>query len=167
MTEKVDKRKILSEEQLERLKLAREKANEVRAKKALVKKAEKDKQKKEMDEKYNELVREATPLAQNSKPPSKEEDVQEEAPITKPKRKTTKVIEIDSDETSSDSSSDDSEYDITPVKERYKEKYKHKYANKYNKPYDPLADITTIAKHNLSNKVSEELRKMAFQSLFG
>jgi hypothetical protein len=166
MTEKIDKRRIVSEEQLERLKIAREKANAVRAKKAAIRKAEKEKSKNEIDNKYNELV------ATTNKPikePQPIEDDTEELPspkVNKPKKKVKKIIELDSDETSS-SSSDDSEYDITPVKEKYKAKYKNKYASKYNKPYDPLADIATIARHNISNKVNDELKKMAFSSLFG
>jgi len=156
----------LTEDQLKKLAVARQKALETKAKQSAVKKAEKEKQKKELDDKYNNLV--ATP-AQQSQETIVETTVDEQStPSLKPKRTSKKVIEIDSDDTSdsSDSSDSDTEYDITPVRQKYKQKYKNKYLTKY-KSHDPLADITTIARHNIHNKVSDELKKMAFSSLFG
>jgi hypothetical protein len=164
MSEKVDKRRIVSEEQLERLKVAREKANAVRAKKAALKKAEKEKSKQELDEKYNALVK--------PKEAPKDEPLETQEPPHKQKPKKVIQIELDSGETSSDSNSEsesesDTEYDITPVKQKYKQKYKNKYATKYPKAYDPLDDVLTVARHNIKSKVSDEIKKMAYASLFG
>ena len=160
----------LTEEQLKKLALAREKALEAKRKKALIRKADKEKEKKALDDRYNELVSNKHDITQE---PINEPEIPKTPPPTQT-RKPKKVIqiEVDSDETSSDSSSEsdsesDTEYDITPIKQKYKQKYKNKYQTKYPKPYDPLADISTIARHNIKSKVSEELQKMAYASLFG
>lgn len=164
-----EKRK-LTPEHLEKLRVAREKANEVRSKQSLVKKAEKEevKQKKqqELESKYKLLTQ---------KPPTdvvKEvKQVEDKHPPTTatPRQKVKKVFEIDSEDGSSSSSSDD-EYDVSPIKEKYRQKYKNKYASRYAQqpqPYNPQQDAVTIAKYNIQSKVNQEVRKMAMASLFG
>lgn len=164
-------KRILTPEQLEKLKVARVKALEVRQKKALITKAEKFQKAKELDAKYRSVAGvEDTPkeAVQEVKPPAEE--------VKKPKevkqRKVKKVIEVESDEESSESSSDE-EYDFSAVKNKYKEKYKNKYDAKYGmmkqNPYfsNPQQDAFILAKHNLQSKVNNELKKAAFNSLFG
>ena len=163
----------LTPEQLERLAVARAKANEVRTKQSLVKKAqmaeEKSRKQKELEENYLKISN------KQSEPQSPPKEIVNDQSVSKtksnePKRKVTKVIEIDSEDGSSSSSSDnDSDYDITPVREKYKQKYKSKYAMKYQAPQQttPYQDAYTIARHNLHTKVNQEVKRLALSSLFG
>lgn len=175
-------KRVYTQEHLDKLKLAREKANAVRAKQALVKKAEKQKKNEQLEAKFNALV--ASKQKDDTKEEAKEEakeqptneaknveqqEVKNEK-VKKPKVK--KVVEIDSEDGSSESSSDE-EYDFSAVKNKYKEKYKHKYGAKYNmmkqNPYltTPHQDAFILAKNNLQSKINSELKKAAFSSLFG
>ena len=187
----------MTPEHLQRLAEAREKANEVRTKQSLVKKAEKEelkkKKKQELEEKYNQLVapKQEEPKEEVKVPEVKEEIVSERQPeqpmettervvqatkTRKPRKKVTKVIEVDSEDSSSSSSED--EYDITPIKEKYRQKYKNKYATRYREglpkgntlqpsAYSPQQDALTIAKYNIQSKVNQEVQRMAMASLFG
>ena len=100
----------MTPEHLQRLAVARAKANEVRSKQALVKKAEMEEKKKqkqqELDEKYNQIMKpKATkPIEEPKQEEPKLEEPKKEA---KHRKKVTKVIEIDSEESSSESETDD------------------------------------------------------------
>lgn len=174
----------LSPEQLEKLKVARAKALEVRQKKALINKAEKLEKQKEMHEKYQQIVGnkpdDVAELRKETPPPSdaprkttQPEHIEEPHKKETKKKKVKKILEPASDESSSDSSSDE-EYDASPIKHKYKQKYKNKYQAKYatpqqHNPYitSPYQDAYMIAKHSLQSKLHNELQKTAFNSLFG
>jgi len=176
MSEAKPKRQ-LSEEQLKKLAVAREKAMEVRKKKALITKANKLEKAKELDENYKKVIgqKETDVSDVKSQPPPQEKPQQEpKAMVQCKKSKIKKVLKPASDESSSDSS--DEEYDASEVAHKYRQKYKTKYEAKYggvqqhvNNPYltTPYQDAFTIAKHNLQGKLSNEIKKMAYGSLFG
>lgn len=174
-------KRIYTQEQLDKLAIARAKANEVRSKRAMVKKAEKKEKNEQLEAKFNSLV---ASKKEDTKKDTKEDTVEQpkndtgnveqqevkNEKVKKPKVK--KVVEIDSEDGTSESSSDE-EYDFSAVKNKYKEKYKHKYGAKYNmmkqNPYftTPYQDAFTLAKHNLQSKINNEMKKVAFSSLFG
>lgn len=173
----------MTPEHLEKLAIARAKANEVRSKQSLVKKAEKEEERKkkqqELEEKYKQVTGKAKPTFT---PPQQKDKVvdekledeaktQDDKKLTAPKKKVKKVFEIDSDEGSSSSSDSDDEYDISPIKQKYKQKYRQKYSARYTQPiqqpYNPHQDAVTIAKFNIQSKVNQEVQKMAMASLFG
>lgn len=176
-------KKVITPEHRERLNLALKKANEVRSKQSLVKKAEKEEEKKkkqqELEEKYTQITGKSKPVF---KPPQQTEKVleekleddaktQDDEKLSAPKKKVKKVFEIDSDEGSSSSSDSEEEYDISPIKQKYKQKYRQKYSARYTQPtqqpYNPHQDALTIAKFNIQSKVNQEVQKMAMASLFG
>lgn len=169
MAETNKPRKQLTEEQKTKLREALKKANEVRSKNALVKKAEKLEKAKQLDDRYKAVLG-----VKDDPPAPSQETQQQEAPPSKPmsKNKTKKILTPASDESSSDSSSDE-EYDASPIIAKYKQKYKNKYSSKYanNNPFQyqatPYNDAFLLAKASLQNKVNTELKKTAFNSLFG
>lgn len=182
MTEKP--KRVMTPEHLERLAVARAKANEVRSKQAQVKRAEKEEEKKrrqaELDEKYKNLSKPkfippelpAHLQPKGAKTDKLEEKVEDAQKLKTPSKKVKKVLEIDSEDGSSSSSSDsEEEYDISPIKHKYKQKYKHKYSARYTQPtqqpYNAHQDAVTIAKYNIQSKVNQEVQKMAMMSLFG
>lgn len=167
----------LTPEELEKLKLAREKANEVRRKIGAINRAKKEAERQKLDEEYQAVVNGKN--KPNEEPPKAEpEPAEEEEEETKPKKQTRKtpakkkptkkVLYMDS-ESSSESSGE--EYDITPIKERYKAKYQAKYGlaqqQPAQKPHNYINDAYTIARHNIQSKLDEEAKKLAYASLFG
>jgi hypothetical protein len=180
MSEDKPKRQ-LTQEQLKKLADARAKALEVRKKKALVNKAEKLEKAKALDENYKKVIGQVevkpvqTPQTESildTEP--KQEPKQESKKVQQvTKSKVKKVLKPASDESSSDSS-DDSEYDATEIAHKYRQKYKTKYEAKYRNVQThnpclttPYQDAFMIAKHNLQGKVSNEIKKIAYGSLFG
>lgn len=166
----------LSQEQLERLKVAREKALAVRQEKANkineIKRLEKEAKEKELNDKLAEMKSKVeqpalqveekvivpTPKPRHSRPSG-----------SKPKKKADEVIKqiVEEDSSESSGSESDDDDDVTePVKALYKNKYKQKYKNKYQ-----AKSISTLTKgvavQSIRKKVDDEIARIAQLNLFG
>lgn len=170
----------MSEEQLEKLAIAREKAlakkNELRQ----LRDAEKAMKEAQLNERY-EKVKEfeatlkktqsapkktETPAAPPSDPETSEtSDVEEEIHIVKkPKRKPVRkqrIIEVSS------SSEDEPDY-AEQVRLHYKNKYKNKYTNATPAASLPTPEniISETAKDRLKKQVQDEVNALAYRDLF-
>ncbi len=171
MTDNKPKR-VMTPEQLERLKLAREKALAVRQAKAAkineIKNLEKQAQEKEINTKLNELKQKVTIPENVVEAPSPEPKAKAKASKKKDpekvKQKLEKLIESDSDDTSDgidDSSSDDENI----VKKFLKDKYKTKYKEKYSRKVDSML-LKGHSANYIKSRVNEDLVKLAARELF-
>lgn len=181
-------RKPLSPEALEKLKVAREKALEVkRARgkknkelKALEKKVkdvELDERIKQIKAKVGVAVKEETteePMPQADREAHTSDPVTPAAAVKKtkkpasaPKKSSKDVIKQIVEEESSDSSGSESDDDVTePVKALYKNKYREKYKNKYQAKV--VGNLTRgVAAQTIRKKVDDEIFRLASQNLFG
>ncbi len=166
-------KRVMTPEQLERLKLAREKALAVRQSKAAkineIKNLEKQAQEKEINTKLNELKQKVTIPDNNvvespSPEPKAKAKASKKKDPEKVKQKLEKLIESDSDDTSDgidDSSSDDEDV----VKRFLKDKYKTKYKEKYSRKVDSML-LKGHSANYIKSRVNEDLVKLAARDLF-
>lgn len=158
----------MTEEQLQRLAAARQKALAVRQEKSKklneIKALEKVAKDKELDDKLAEVQAKVAPPT----PPAQEPIIQSKF-IAKNKSKRSNVIKQIVEEESSESSGSESESDedvTDPIKTLYKNKYKHKYAQKYK--HKTITHLTKgVAQNQLRKKIDEEMVRMAQFNLFG
>lgn len=164
----------MTPELLEKLKIAREKALQVRQEKAAkvneLKRLEKEAAEKELNDKLAQVKAKVAPpppqeVTSNTKQESKPK------PKTPPKKKKADVIaeiieEPDSDSSGSEDDDSDDDDAIAPVKVLYKNKYKQKYKNKYQaKAVNQLT--RGVAQQQLRKKIDEEVYRAASLNLFG
>lgn len=166
MTTEEKPKRQLSPEQLEKLKLAREKALAVRQEKAAkmseIKRLEKEAAQKELNDKLEQVKQKVQPPPPPSPPVA---TIPKQKRVKKSKAEIIKeVIEEPSSESSSES--DDDENVVNPVKHYLKTKYRQKYKNKYESK--TMTQLTKgLASHHLKNKVNDEISKMVSHHLFG
>lgn len=169
----------MTEEQLEKLKQAREKALEKKREIRALIDAEKEmkqlnleQRKKKVEDFYKSLETTSTKQDTKKKPEpesefdsesSSDDEVVEQVIVKKrPKTKkkvVRKIIEVSSSSDSDSDSSDDEDYH-----QRIKNKYKTKYKNKYAPA--PRDVVKEQASDVIRSNVSKELRKIAFASVF-
>lgn len=167
-------KRVLSEEQLEKLKLAREKAMMVRKAKAekmnQIKKLEKEAQEKELNDKLEEVKKKvSTPSYTQDQDEDNNNKIKKGSNIVSPSRRKSKaqiiknVVEEESEDSQSDS--DEEESVVNPVKTFLKEKYKQKYKQKYESKH-----LNNLVKHSAQNhlrsRIDEEVFRLAQQAMF-
>ena len=186
---KMGKIRQLSEEQLAKLAVAREKAMKIRMERAEKKreilKLEKEAQNKELDKKLEEVKKRVTPAPKIEEPASNDvtdakvakpqvktqvkTPVKTQAKKKTPRKKAEDIIrEVVEEPDSEDSDTDDDEDGdvINPVKHYLKEKYKAKYRTKYeSKHLNKL--VQTNAKDHLRKRLDDEIFRLASQQIFG
>ena len=168
-------KKQLTPEQLEKLKVAREKALAVRQEKARKMKELKELEKKQastvIDQKINDLKSSISDLQPAQQEPIQQEEVKPvETParaVRRGKKSKVDVIKKIVEESSSDSSESESDNDQTDaIKHFLKNKYKNKYRAKYeSKSVQQLS--RGVAAQAVKKKYDDELMKYASMSIFG
>jgi hypothetical protein len=164
----------LTPEQLEKLKLAREKALAVRQAKAEKMKEIKRLEKEAAEQEINttlETLKKASPAPavevqeSDPEPPVVNKKAVAKAVAKKPKRSKEEIVRSVVEEESEDSDSDEEESVVHPVKAFLKEKYKQKYKQKYESKH--LNNLVKQSAHNhLRSKIDEEVFRLAQQSMF-
>jgi len=183
-------KKVLSEEQLRKLALAREKAMQVRQAKAAklqeLKHLEKENKEKQLNDKINELkskveVSQPSPEVMMHNPsdrPGREALLSKDFPIDIPKprekpkkrekkekvkRRLESLLEDPSSDDSSDDGNDSDDSDI--VKDFLKKKYRNKYKNKYESKVNHML-LKGHSANYIKNRVSEDMIRIAQNDLF-
>jgi len=185
----------LTEEQLEKLKLAREKAMKVRMEKAAklneIKRLEKEAAEKEINDKLERVKSKVTsgepkvphnPSSMNEERHDSASRTQAQASLTikgggtggtlvpstkKPKRSKAEIIKSVVEEESEDSESDSDEEEsvVNPVKTFLKEKYRQKYKQRYESKH--LNNLVKHSAHNhLRSRIDEEVFRLAQAAMF-
>ncbi len=167
-------KRVMTAEQLEKLKLAREKALAVRQQKAAkineIKTLEKQSREQEINNKLTQLKQKVepvidVPLVEASKPEPKAKATKKKVKDPeKVKQKLEKLIESDSEDTS-DGEDDSSSDDENIVKRFLKDKYKTKYKEKYSRKVDH-ALLKGHSANYIKSRVNEDLIKLAARDLF-
>lgn len=172
------RKRQMTPEMLEKLKLARIKANEVRLQKSLklkeIASLEKKAIKKQMDDKIDNLKKIVEPVAEVTKSDFVEpEKIPESIPVkskeikkvSKP-QKLKEIIEAESDSSTEGSEDDDDDDESDLVKDFLKKKYKQKYREKYQSQV--LNKLTKgIANNHVKARLNDELLKLASANIFG
>ena len=176
------KRRTMTQEQLEKLKAAREKANQVRMEKAAklreIKELEKTKKEQEIEAKLSSLKGNINQTMPESTNVTSTHSEVVQAPTNKTMLKTKKnsakampkkklieqVLEESTDE--EDSSDSDNEDEITPVKQYLREKYKAKYKQRYEAKH--MGRLVKESAHNhIRNRLDDEIFRLASAQIFG
>jgi hypothetical protein len=185
ISEKPKRTRQMTEEQLEKLKLAREKALQKKRELKEIKDGEKAMKQQELEDRKQkveafksrvQLHRKEDKPQEESESSSSDGEVVEEVVVKKvPKRKTKKIVKkiIEVSSSSRESDSSDDETYRSQVKQKYKMKYKNKYEGT-KQPRDILKDtyaspnalLREQASNVILNNVSKELRKIALESVF-
>jgi hypothetical protein len=180
ISEKPKRTRQMTEEQLEKLKLAREKALQKKRELKEIKDGEKAMKQQELEERKQKVEafksRVQLHRKEESESSSSDGEVVEEVVVKKvPKRKTKKIVKkiIEVSSSSSESDSSDAETYRSQVKQKYKMKYKNKYEGT-KQPRDILKDayaspnslLREQASDVIRSNVSKELRKIALESVF-
>jgi hypothetical protein len=173
-------KRVLTEEQLEKLAKARQKALEKKRERKALKDAEKEMKQQKIEERKqkvetfkNRVRKEDKPKAEETESSSSDEEVVEKVIVKKvPKRKTKKIVKkiIEVSSSSSESDSSDDETYRRQIKQKYKMKYQHKYEGT-KQPRDILKDayaspnalLREQASDVIRSNVSKELRKIALE----
>lgn len=162
----------MTEEHKQKLKDALIKANarrqelkELRAKEKEIAKIEKEKNISERKKRVEEVLK---PKPQPHEPSQEDATSDDELVAVQPRKKATlikkkQVVESSESETSSDESASDDDYVVHNGLKKY---YKNKYKTKYQGAYVPPNDVLTVAKHNITSKVNNELLRLAYASVF-
>ena len=162
------KKRVLTPEQLEKLRLARVRALEVRQNKASkireLKTLEKMKQEHELDSKLEELKNHVEPVktSQQVVEPITKVKKNPQAKIERVTKKIERLIEQESDSSNSDDDDDD-ETDVVSsfLKNKYKQKYKTKYQSKIDHQL-----MKGKTREYISNRVNEDAIRLASMQLF-
>jgi hypothetical protein len=171
-------KRTLTPEQLEKLKLAREKALEAKTQLKVISTDAKMTKKMERDKKYQEVLAKQQPKETKEEEKPKPEPIKEE-PKPKPetkkkkKKKITKIIEITDSEASSDEEANDADDDSSEdeavkyiVKKKATKKPPRPKQPKQEKSYDINELTPIVARNMLRDKVMSDAQRVAFQSLF-
>jgi hypothetical protein len=164
-------RKVMSPEQLEKLKFARIKALEVRQRNSQKMKDINELEKKALEvqhhNKIETLKAQVNQQVKNIVQP-KEETIEVIPQIKQPKEKLTKhnklknIIEAESDSSNSDEESDKEDL----IKDYLKTKYKQKYKNKYESR--TLTQLTKgLANNHVKTRLNDEMIALCSKNLFG